>query len=320
MIRDLLKDTQPVVFNMVERILLSDRINHAFLLVGVEGTPKKEAAYFMAKSLVCKEDALACEKCNTCFRIENNNYADFIFLDNDVETVKKENIEELQERFSRTAFEEGGRKFYIINNIDNCSLIVLNKLLKFLEEPNETIAILTCSNVDKVLPTIVSRCQIINFKNPDIDTYIEFGIKEGLPKEDAYIIANIKPDMLVKETYNQEEYKIAIEASKEFIENFHDLNYLLFYLHEEILNDSSKNVKIVVYLLEILALFFKDVQKESKDDYGWYSEYVKKFKVKDYSSIILMLVEARDKCGRNNFNVSLILDQLIYQIMMEENG
>ena len=70
----------------------------------------------MAKSLVCKEDALACEKCNTCFRIENNNYADFIFLDNDVETVKKENIEELQERFSRTAFEEGGRKFYIINN------------------------------------------------------------------------------------------------------------------------------------------------------------------------------------------------------------
>jgi len=230
-----------------------------------------------------------------------------------------ENIDELHERFSRTAFEAAGRKFYIINSIDKCDPRVLNKLLKFLEEPNDTVAILTCSNVDKVLPTIVSRCQVINFKNPDVDSYIDLGIKEGLPIEDAYVIANIKPNMLMKETFEEDEYKIAIEASKEFIDNFNDLNRVLFYLHQEVLSDASKNVKILVYLFEILALFFKDVQREIDEDYGLYSEYVKKIEVKDYSNIILSLIEARDKCGTNNFNVSLILDQLFYQIIMEGN-
>ncbi|HCY06078.1 MAG TPA: hypothetical protein DHS57_01960 [Erysipelotrichaceae bacterium] len=319
MAKQLLKDTQLVVFNMIERMLRGDRLNHAFLLVGVEGTPKKEAAYFIGQSLVCKEDDLACEKCNTCIRVKNNNYGDFIYLDSDVKRVVIENIDELHERFSRTAFEAAGRKFYIINSIDKCDPRVLNKLLKFLEEPNDTVAILTCSNVDKVLPTIVSRCQIINFKNPDVDSYIDLGIKEGLPIEDAYVIANIKPNMLMKETFEEDEYKIAIEASKEFIDNFNDLNRVLFYLHQEVLRDASKNVKILVYLFEILALFFKDVQREIDEDYGLYSEYVKKIEVKDYSNIILSLIEARDKCGTNNFNVSLILDQLFYQIIMEGN-
>ena len=169
-----------------------------------------------------------------------------------------------------------------------------------------------------MLPTIVSRCQIINFKNPDVDSYIDLGIKEGLPIEDAYVIANIKPNMLMKETFEEDEYKIAIEASKEFIDNFNDLNRVLFYLHQEVLRDASKNVKILVYLFEILALFLK-MFKERLMKIMDYIVSMLKNEVKDYSNIILSLIEARDKCGTNNFNVSLILDQLFYQIIMEGN-
>ena len=197
----------------------------------------------------------------------------------------------------------------------------MNALLKFLEEPNNTIAILTTNSAERVLPTIVSRCQIINFKNPNPDEFMNIALTSGMNDIDSYIISNIKPDINMFATSEEEEYQLALNGAKYFIENYDNLYSVLYYFQREILlTDSSKNAKIVSYLLEILGLFFKDVSREFDSEYGWYSKLVKKFNKKDYSRIILLLVEAKDKCKLGIFNTSLILDQLMYQIIMEEKN
>jgi DNA polymerase-3 subunit delta' len=81
------------------------------------------------------------------------------------DTIRKNQIQDLQEEFSKTAIEPG-KKIYVIRDIDKISAGAANSLLKFLEEPYPDIhAILTTSNINRILPTIISRSQVVSFSS-----------------------------------------------------------------------------------------------------------------------------------------------------------
>ena len=106
MIKNKLEETQPIIYKALKNAI-KGRQAPAYLFYGPEGTPKYEAAIFFAQSILCKEDDMACETCNTCIRVKEGEYADLIIIDGSESSISKKDVDDLQERFSKTALEEG---------------------------------------------------------------------------------------------------------------------------------------------------------------------------------------------------------------------
>lgn len=160
------KSQQPVVMRMVENSLERDRVAHAYVLEGDPGTGKKATALLMAKSLFClqKKGVVPCETCINCRRIDNGNHPDIHVIEPDGQSIKKEQISFLQREFTKTSVESGW-KVYILNQADKMTASAANSLLKFLEEPSaQTVAFLLTEQGSRLLPTILSRCQHLQFR------------------------------------------------------------------------------------------------------------------------------------------------------------
>lgn len=146
------------------------RLSSAYLLYGERNAPLKETALYLAKSLGCEKDLLACDECDSCKRFNKGIHPDFVLIDGETTRIKKEDIQNLQDKFSESAFEKGHRLCYVIHRIENITEKAANTILKFLEEPREgQVAILTSYNIDKVLKTILSRSVLVRIDPLDMD-------------------------------------------------------------------------------------------------------------------------------------------------------
>jgi DNA polymerase-3 subunit gamma/tau len=159
---------QSHIAQTLSNAITSNRIAHAFLFTGTRGTGKTSSARILAKSLNCeasdKPTPHPCGKCNSCQAIARGDDIDVIEIDaasnTGVDNVR-EIIENSQFRPARSRF-----KVYIIDEVHMLSKSAFNALLKTLEEPPEHVKfILATTEVEKVLPTILSRCQRYDFRN-----------------------------------------------------------------------------------------------------------------------------------------------------------
>ena len=159
MFKEVLETTQPIVYQTLTNALESEHLSHCYLFVGDKGTHKLETSFLLAQSIICENrKTFACEKCVNCRRIQENNYADLIYIDEDDKNIKTKLIENLQHRFEKTALEKAGKKVFIINNCEKLTTKAANSLLKFIEEPTgNTTGIFITTQVDGVLPTIVTQ-------------------------------------------------------------------------------------------------------------------------------------------------------------------
>ncbi|WP_096156103.1 MULTISPECIES: DNA polymerase III subunit delta' [Bacillus] len=172
---------QPTVSKIVTNSLNRNRIAHAYLLDGMKGTGKKETSLLFAKSLLCKnrQSVEPCQTCSNCKRISSGNHPDVHLVEPDGNSIKKQQIQQLQEEFSKTGL-ESNKKIYIINHADKMTTNAANSLLKFLEEPSKgTFAFLLTENVYHILDTIVSRCQPLSFQTLTPTRLIETLQNEG---------------------------------------------------------------------------------------------------------------------------------------------
>src|SRR4051812_19621602 len=159
---------QQHVAQTLKNAITSNRLAHAFLFCGTRGTGKTSSARILAKCLNCEAfDAptpVPCGKCNSCTAIARGDDIDVIEIDaasnTGVDNVR-EIIENAQFRPARSRF-----KVYIIDEVHMLSKSAFNALLKTLEEPPEHVKfILATTEAEKVLPTILSRCQRYDFRN-----------------------------------------------------------------------------------------------------------------------------------------------------------
>ncbi|AST93961.1 DNA polymerase III subunit delta' [Sutcliffiella cohnii] len=192
-----LSDVQPTVAKIVVNSLRRDRIAHAYLLDGMKGTGKKETSYLFAKSLFCKnrdgEDP--CHQCVNCKRIESRNHPDVHVVEPDGNSIKKHQIQYLQEEFSKTGL-ESKQKIYIIDHADKMTTSAANSLLKFLEEPNqETYAFLLTENIHRILNTIISRCQPLSFQALTSKRLIDKLVEQGYSPSISTTVAQLTNDM-----------------------------------------------------------------------------------------------------------------------------
>lgn len=151
----------------------SGKISHFYLFEGEKGTSKKDIALAFSKAILCKADIDApCEICASCLKFNSENHPDFKMLSPSKSFIKKEDVEDMIDDISIIPF-EGGKKVFLIEDLELARPETQNLLLKTLEEPpNYVVIIILTSNVNKMLTTIRSRCQSIKFYNKDNMEYI----------------------------------------------------------------------------------------------------------------------------------------------------
>ena len=220
-----LQTKQPIIYRTFVRALQNNHLSHAYLISGNPGTPLFEVAKFLAKSILCDDpDPLACNNCITCLRIDDNNYPDFIILNGEKGNIKKEQVINIESQFEKTAFESKGKMIYIIHLVENMGVEAINSILKFLEEPeSEIYAFLTTNNENNVLPTIISRCQLLRLKPVDRKEVIEGAIELNVPKEDAELLSYFYNDFeliydVLQDKDEKNDYEDAKGAFIEFLE------------------------------------------------------------------------------------------------------
>jgi len=182
--RVLARKYRPQIFDQlyaqehVTKILASsiekDRIANAYLFAGPRGVGKTSLARIFAKSLNCQEGTSTnpCGKCSNCVEIEKSISYDVVEIDGASNTGVND-IRELQKELMFTTV-SSKYKIYIIDEVHMLSTNAFNALLKTLEEPPEKVVFLfATTQPQKILATILSRCQRFDLKKIPIDTIIK---------------------------------------------------------------------------------------------------------------------------------------------------
>lgn len=157
---------QQHITTTLKNAIANEQLAHAYLFCGPRGVGKTSCARILARTINCESptpDMEACGKCNTCLSIQENTSYNVFELDaasnNSVDDIRR-----LTEQV-RYAPQHGKYKIYIIDEVHMLSTSAFNAFLKTLEEPPPyAIFILATTEKHKILPTILSRCQIFDFK------------------------------------------------------------------------------------------------------------------------------------------------------------
>ncbi|MBP3890552.1 MAG: DNA polymerase III subunit gamma/tau [Solobacterium sp.] len=154
---------QDYVVRSVYNAIKNNKVGHAYLFCGPRGTGKTTMARLLARAVNCENPAEApCGHCTNCLAAKENNHPDIIEI-NAANETHVEDIRDLIER-ARLAPMMGEKKIYIIDEVHQLSSSAASALLKTLEEPPEhVIFILATTDPQKLLGTIISRCQRFDF-------------------------------------------------------------------------------------------------------------------------------------------------------------
>lgn len=319
-VREYLNNHQKTIVQTIRKALANNQLSHAYLLQGNPGTPLLQCALFMAKSIVCDDpiDNLACEECLTCRRIEDGNYGDIFLLNGKDATIKKEDIALLEERFAyKTPLESKGVMFYIINLVENMTIEAINALLKFLEEPSPNVyAFLTCENEHRVLPTILSRTQILRFKNIDLKELKLESKNLLISDEDSDILIHFYNDAeLIKNVADSDDFKKIKSCFITTLNALDDnISTALCKIHCDVTPIIKSKESARLYI-DMLALVFEDlinieIKKEiNLQSYGNILNNLAK-KLPHLSESFIEIINGKSKI-EGNINIPLLIDHLI---------
>ncbi len=154
---------QKTIVRTLKNALKNDKIGHSYLFTGPRGTGKTTMARLFAKAINCEEGiGHQCCQCSNCVAIAESSHPDVIEID----AASNNGVEQVRDLIDRIKYApiKGRMKIYIIDEVHMMSAGAFNALLKTLEEPPEDVVFILCTTEpQKILPTIVSRCQRYDF-------------------------------------------------------------------------------------------------------------------------------------------------------------
>ncbi|MBR7889937.1 DNA polymerase III subunit delta' [Marinomonas sp. A79] len=151
----------------VQRLKHTGKLSHALLITGADGVGQEPLAREMVKDLMCEEtQGPACDHCHSCQLMKGESHPDFRMLDGESGTIKVDQIRLLVKQISQKP-QVGRNKVVLITHAQAMNINAANAVLKALEEPaDRTYFVLTSSQSSPLLPTIRSRCLLVNVPTP----------------------------------------------------------------------------------------------------------------------------------------------------------
>lgn len=253
---------QKQIIEHFQHVIQSDKISHAYILNGEEGTGKKMLADIFSAVLQCEEKGIEpCGKCLSCRQAEGKNQPDIIWVTHEkpnsigVEDVRGQIIGDIQ-----TKPYKGPYKIYIIAEAQKLTPQAQNALLKTIEEPPAYgIILFLTTNSQSFLPTILSRCVTLNLK-PVSDAEIRKYLMEKVK------IPDYKADLCVAFAQGNLGKAIKLASSEHFDEIKQHAVSLLRRAGEIELSELLRNLKEINEFkidindyLDLMLIWFRDV-------------------------------------------------------------
>ncbi len=250
---------QNLLYNTIKNIIDKGMLPHALIFYGDKSTSKLEMALFLVKYLYSKVDGVDKEIINK--RIDDNSLTNLFIIEGDNGTVKKAQVIDIIKESSKSSLEVGP-KVFIFKDADHLNQSSANSLLKFIEEPiDDTYIIFLATNLNNIIPTIKSRCQIFNFKPLNKESVKEKISILGLDKELENVLIEYSLNIDDIKKYSESEEYMSVYA---FLKGLFDEEYekkgsmLLYYNeHEKVLsNDEYKE-----FFITLLIYYLNDILK-----------------------------------------------------------
>lgn len=270
-----------VVVNNLITLYREKKLSHAYLIE----TNSVSKCYYDIKKVVkgiCCNSTYSekCEKCNMCHLIDENSLPSLITIEHDGKSIKKEAIENLKNTFSKIPVYTDNN-IYILKYPEKMNDTAFNKMLKFLEEPeNNIIGFFITENKDNVANTIVSRCELLKINYSDNTESENLGI-ESSDYQHFFNLAN--------------EYSKKLDAND---------TSLIWYNSKVLINEITSRTEITLFLRILFNIYLEKL----KNSLGSHDNLHIKLK------IIAKYLEQLNY----NVNTTLLLDSLVIE-MGEEN-
>ena len=182
---------QEHITTTLKNAIRHQHLAHAYLFTGPRGVGKTTCARILAKTINCEQpsdDMEACNQCPSCQSFNNSGSFNIFELD----AASNNSVDDIRELVNQVRFapQQGKYKIYIIDEVHMLSAAAFNAFLKTLEEPPPyAIFILATTEKHKVLPTILSRCQIFDFKRITTDDIVHhlhsIATREGMLAQES---------------------------------------------------------------------------------------------------------------------------------------
>lgn len=271
------------IYHLISKTIELNRVSHAYIICG--GYKETlEAALYMAKGVNClAESSKPCGKCSPCRRVDSSNHPDVSIIKTEGNSIGIEDIRLLQSGVFAKPY-EGKRKVNIICQGEKMTVQAQNCLLKVLEEPpGAGIIIITSANRENLLPTILSRCQIL-----------KPALEEKIPETKLY--------RAVLECFLEQDF---IKASEEIglllKDDEKDVGAFLDYLFLQL-----RDILVLKVAREESLLYIKDNSKFAREAAAVYA-------LDRLGSMFNAIARARENL-KFNVNAQLALEMLVLDI------
>lgn len=281
------KNGQVMFYEIISNAIKNNKVSHAYLFEINNNDNYMDIVKAFIKSLVCPYNYFNNEKCDNCFlckRIDDNNYPEVKIIEPDGLWIKKDQLLSLQNEFNKKNI-EGNKRIYVIKECEKLNKQASNSILKFLEEPTDNVvAILVTNNINMILETIISRCQIIKL------------VKES----------NIKLNNEIKEDVI------------DFIKVLEEKKCDTIILEKELWLNKFKERSIIIDAIDIMICFYNDMLLYNLGGslvyFNDYEEVYKNLNINIDNIIRKMEILITNKdLVKYNLNVNLLLDKIIIE-------
>ncbi|MBW3470192.1 DNA polymerase III subunit gamma/tau [Arthrospiribacter ruber] len=256
----------------LKNAIKNNHLAQAFLFCGPRGVGKTTCARILAKTINCEHrtaDFEACNQCDSCQAFNNN----ASFNVHELDAASNNSVDDIRNLVEQVRYapQQGQYKVYIIDEVHMLSTAAFNAFLKTLEEPPKyAIFILATTEKHKIIPTILSRCQIFDFNRIQVNDICEHlkyiaGEEKIEAEEEALRLIATKADGALRDALSIFDLIVTFSAGnkltyQETISNLHILDYdYYFKVVESLLAGSISNV----------LLLFDEILKKGFDGHNF---------------------------------------------------